>query len=143
MSAKRWREIALANFDRYVKKRLIEPSYVVSGEGIDSRELGCLSAQMNCSSDTLLKALTLSLGRISKDQMEINISAEEEEIVIRKAAKLHIKESAVSLLNSKRELGVVIKEINHSNSNLHITKEELYEFVKPLYLEAVEEIFSI
>lgn len=143
MEAKRWREIAIANFDRYVTKRLIEPSYVVSSEGIDPRELGCLAIQMNCLDNKLHESLVVSLGRISRNPVKVDISTEDEETVIRQAAKLHIKESAVSLLNFKREFGRIIKELNHSNSNLHVTKEELYEFIKPLYLESVEEIFSI
>ena len=40
LSPTRWREIALANFDRYVKKRLIENCYVINDDGIDDRELG-------------------------------------------------------------------------------------------------------
>lgn len=143
MEAKRWYQIAVANFNRYVQKRLVETCYVVNDDGIDERELGCLAGQMNCDPIKLHQVLAISLGRITRNPVEIKISEDDEVIVMKQAAKLHIKESAVSLINFKREFGRILQELNHHNSGLHISKGELYEFIKPLYIEAVEETFSI
>ena len=143
LSPERWREIALANFDRYVKKRLIEPCYVINDDGIDERELSCLANQINCDPIKLHQVIAISLGRIAKSPVDMKISPEEENLIMAKAAKRHIKESTTPLLNIKRELGRIVQELHHQNLDLKITKEELIAFLQPLYLEAVEEIFSI
>lgn len=148
MTKKRWREIALANFDRYVTRRLINPCYVIhveedSEEIINKRELGCFAKEMNCDPVKVKKVLIISLGRITKNTLTIRTTNKEEALITRAAAKLYIKENAVSMFNFKREFGRIIQDLNHHNAGLHISKEELYEFIKPLYLEAVEEIFSI
>ena len=143
LSPTRWREIALANFDRYVKKRLIENCYVINDDGIDDRELGCLANQMNCDPIKLHQVIAISLGRIAKSPVDMKISNEEELLIITKAAKRHIKESTTPLLNFKREFGRMVQELHHQNLDVKITREELLAFFKPLYLEAVEEIFSI
>ncbi len=143
LSPKRWREIALANFDRYVKKRLIETCYVINENDIDERELSCLAKEMDCCPIKLHQVIANSLGRIARSPVEMKISQEDEAVVMTQAAKLHIKESKTSLLHLKRELGHIVQELNHQSLDLKISKEELFAFTKPFYLEVIEEVFSL
>lgn len=138
----RRRKIAMANFDRYVHQRLIEACYVITDDGIDERAMSCLAKQVGCNPDRLHETIVNSLNRINKDDFLMAIKPEEEDRVMMLVAKLHIKESTSPMLNYKRDFGRILRELNHCNFDLNITMEELISFIKPLYLEVVEEIFN-
>lgn len=140
LSPERWRQIALANFDRYVKQRLIETSYVVTDDGIDERNLCCLADEAKCNVDNLQKTISNSLNRINKNHLPTTILETDENDVMIALAKLHIKEYAGSMLNHKREFGRILKELNHYNFGLHVSTDEFISFIKPLYLAAIEEV---
>lgn len=139
----RYFQIAAALFDDYVKKTIIDRYYVVDENGaFDDRELGCLAAQMQVNPSNLHHAISLSLGRISKEKIAINFSPEEELKVMIQAAKLRIRQSSVILDNYKRELPRIVKEVNHPQFGLRLTVNEAKAFIKPLFIEVIEEILA-
>lgn len=143
LSPERWRQIAIANFDWYVTKRLIEPNFVVNEEGIDDQDLCNLAAQIKCDPGKLRAAIVNSCARISKEHLVIPISDEDEKVIMKAAAKLHLKEISMSLINYKREFGRIVHEFNHKNIGLHITVEEMKAFVGPLHQEVITEFYFL
>ena len=168
LSPGRWRQIAIANFDYYVYTRLTEPSWIVTSDGIDKRELGCLAKSAECDSDKLRSVIVASLLRTNKncklalgdiqeqedeeseentnlldsDEEEdavIPISEDEEDEIIKAIIKLNIKESIVSLVNVRRKLGKMPRILNHQNTDLKTTVQELGDFIRPLYQEVITE----
>lgn len=140
----RYFQIAAALFDDFVFKRIISCYYVINEEGhFDDRELGCLAEQMKVSSSNLHHAISLSLGRISREPIISNLSKEEELKVMIQAAKLRIRQSNIILDNYKRELPRLVKEINHSHFELRLTVNEVKTFIKPLFIEVIEEILAV
>ena len=140
----RLRQIAAANFDRYVFKRLVEQEYVVHDDGIiDERELNSLAALAGCNSDKLHSTIVISRGRITKTDVRPKISHEEEYYIMIAIAKLHIKQTTASMINYNREFGKIVSELNHHHSELRVTLKELTEFIKPIYFEAVSEVFAV
>lgn len=143
LSPERWRQIAVANFDRYVTKRMIEPNFVVNEEGIDDQDLCNFAKQIECDPKNLRAAVANSCARISREHLVIPISDEDEKAIMKSTAKLHLKEISVSLINYKREFGRVVHELNHNNIGLHITVEEMKAFVGPLHQEVITEFYFL
>jgi hypothetical protein len=136
-------QIATALFDDYVYKRILNCFYVISeGGNFDERELGCLAVQMGVDTNKLHHAISLSCGRIAKESVPVHISKEDELEIMKQAAKLRIRQSNIILDNYKRELPRLVKEINHSHFELKITVNEVKAFIKPLFIEVIEEVLA-
>jgi hypothetical protein len=139
----RLRQITLATFDNYVIKRMLETSYIIcDGGSLDERELGCLAANVGCDANTLHSVISMACGRISKQEVCLKISQEDECEAINKVIRFRIKQSIVPLANYRRELGKEVKELNHNHFNLNITLDELMLFIKPFFEEVLDEIFE-
>ena len=155
LSPERWRQIAIAHFDHYVSKRLTEPSWIVTNDGIDKRELSCLAKSVECDPMKLRSVIVASLIRTNRNNSvslnEVQEDGEKEEItfleipeteeieIIVAVIKFNIKESIVSLANLKRKLGKMPHELNRQNTDLKTTVQELGNFIRPLYKEAIDE----
>jgi hypothetical protein len=158
LSPGRWRQIAIACFDYYVSTRLTEPSWIVTNDGIDKRDLGCFAKSIKCDAVKLRSIIVSSLIRTDKNcnpsmnevqedgEVEeitiLSVSEKDEEEIMKTAIKLDIKESVVSFINVKRKLGKMPQILNHRNSDLKTTAQELSSFIIPLYKEAIEEVLS-
>jgi hypothetical protein len=154
----RWRQIAIANFDYYVSTRLAEPSWVITNDGIDHRDLCNLAEATGCNAEKLCSLIVASLIRSTKnDQLILNeiqedgekkqiilitFSEKEEDDIIKKILKFSIKESTISLPNVKRKLGHMPHILNHQNANLKVSIQELSVFIKPLYKEVIDETLT-
>lgn len=137
-------QIAAALFDNYVKKTIIERYYVIDeNKNFNEQELESLAAKMIVNPGKLHDAIAMALGRIAKEPLEISrLSKKEEMHVMKQAAKLRIRQSAVVLDNYKRELPRLVKEINHANFNVRLTLNEVMAFIKPLFIEVINEILA-
>lgn len=142
-SPARWRQIAMATFDRYVTKRMIECNFVITEDGIDEQDLCNLATQMKCKPGPLKITIANACYRITKEHQSLPISQEEENEVMKAAAKLHLQEISVSLMNFKREFGKVVHELNHKNSGLHTNIDELKAFVGPIHAEVIAEFYAL
>lgn len=142
LSPERWRRIALAAFDRFVSNKMIEKDFVVTDKGINDQDLHNLASQMKCEPEPLRIAIINSCYRIAGENKSHSIPQEEENVVIKAAAKLHLLEISVSLLNFKREFGKVAKELNCKNNGLKTSINELKAFVGPIHAEVIAEFYS-
>lgn len=142
ISHERWRQIALAYFDYYVLEYFANKSYVineVSGR-LNERELKTFSSRIKHDPDKVHSAIATSCGRISQEDVRLIISEKEEELIIKDSIKLCLKENNCSLFMQRRKMGNIRMKINHVNPNLRVSLSEFIDFLKPLYIEAVEEI---
>ena len=139
----RWHQIATAVFDRYVMKRMIEVSFVVTEDGIDDQDLCNFAKQVNCDPGLLRAAIVNSCSRMTRECLTIPISTENEKAVMIAAIKQNLREISVSLLNLKREMGKVTQELNHKSIWPHITTPELKKFIGPLHAEVVTEFYEL
>ncbi len=143
LSPERWRQIAAATFDRYVFNRMVVVNFVVTDDGIDDQDLCNLATQMKCKPGPLRIAVANACYRLTKEHRSLPISKEDENEVFKLAAKLHLQEISVSMLNFKREFGKVAQELNKKNSGLHVSVEELKAFVGPLHAEVIAEFYGL
>ena len=154
----RWRQIVIALFDNYVSKNLTEPSWIVTNDGIDKRDLSRLAKTLECDPVKLRSVIVASLIRTTRNNNLLvsevcedgekeaipflDISLDEEIKIITIVIKFNIKESSLSLVNLKRKFGKLPHDLNHKNIDLKITLEELGNFIKPFYKEAIDETFT-
>lgn len=137
-------EIATVLFDDYVMKRLLKSYYVIDEDnGFNERELGALAAQLCVSPEKLHHAITISLGRISKEAVPIALNQDEELAVIKPTIKMRLKQSSLSLESYKRELPRLVKELNHTHFSLNLNLNELKIFLKPFFIEVINEVLEV
>lgn len=144
-SYERWRQIALTYFDYYVLEYLANQAYVISdisGE-LNERELENFSSRIKQNSDRVHSAIILSCGRISQEEVHPILFKEEEDTIVKSVIKLLLKENDCSLFIQRRKIGTIRSRMNHINPSLKVSLSEFIEFLKPLYIEAVEEVFYV
>ncbi len=121
---------------------MIKNNFIVTN-GINDQDLCNFAKQINCDPGALRAAVVNSCSRIAKESLRIPISQEAEVEIMKAAAKQHLKEIPVSLLNFKREFGKVAYELNQTNIGLHITINELKAFVGPIHAEVIAEFYKL
>lgn len=139
----RWVLIARALFDDYVVKKLLNEFYVLNEDGnFDQCELGCLAAKMEVCPNKLHETISAACGRISKEVVPVRLKLEDEITILKQAAKLRIRQSSIIFDNYKRELPRLVKDVNEKNQELALTTNELKNFIKPLFIEVINEVLS-
>ena len=109
----------------------------------DKRELGCLAAKMEVCPNKLHEAISAACGRISKESVPVHLKPEDEITVLKQAVKMHIRQSSVIFDNYKRELPRLTKEINQKGLEPHLTTNELKNFIKPIFIEVINEVLCV
>jgi|GEM_PF-3271576 hypothetical protein len=158
LSQERWQQIAIAMFDNYVAKNLTETSWIVTNEGIDKRDLSRFATTLGFDPVKLRSTIVASLIRTDRNENLsvhdvhedgekeeipfLNISEDEETEIIIAVLKFNIKESNLSLFNLKRKFGKMPHDLNHRNTDLKVTLEDLADFIKPLYKVVIDETFT-
>lgn len=143
ISEERNYQIATMLFDDYVAKEILGSVYVIDeSNNFDEVELLCLAKKMNVDPNKLHHAIALSCGRISKENLPIQIEKEEELKIIRQCEKFQIKQKSIIFESYKKTLPRLVKEINHTLFNDHLTLNELKAFVKPIYIEVINEVLA-
>lgn len=140
----RWLLIARILFDDYVTKKLLNEFYVLNEDGnFDQRELGCLAAKMEVCPNKLHEAISAACGRISKEAVPVHLKLEDEITILKQAAKIRIRQSSIIFDNYKRELPRLVKEVNQKNPELHLTTNEIKNFIKPIFIEVINEVLCV
>lgn len=141
--SQRWRQIAKAFFDDYVRNNIMEKKEgIINLHIVNLRAITSLSGEINCQQDLLQKIVFASFQRINACTVIDRIKNEKENEIMSSIIKLTIKETTIPLRDFKREFGNFATELNRRNSGLNLNTQELMRFIKPLYLETVEEIFN-
>jgi len=141
LTSKRRDQIAKAVFDRFVLKYVIE-SDMLEGEKFNLRQLNQLAGQLKCNTHALSISIGKSCGRISSTPITKTLPKDQEDLVMSAAAKYHFMQIEVPFKNYKREFGNVTIELNAQNPDLNLKIKELLEFVYPIYLQILEDIFE-
>jgi hypothetical protein len=139
---KRRRQIARAAFDLYVLDKLISEDLVTENGQIEVRLLNRAAKEIGCRAHSLSLAINMACSRLSSEPITKTLPKEEEELVILATAKYRIKELTVPLKNFKREFGNVTAKINERYPHLHLKTSELFQYVYPIYMEVLDEIFG-
>lgn len=141
LSVKRKKRIAEAALDRFVRKNIIDSEEIQNPE-LNKRFLNQLAKDAGCNVHALTITIEKSIGRIGGFQINRDLPQKEEEKVMIAIAKYHIRGIKVPLKDFKRQFGNVTAELNSKNPNLKLKVKELQEFVYPIYLLALEEVFE-
>jgi hypothetical protein len=139
---KRRRQIARAAFDLYVLEKIVNEELVTEDGKIDARFLNRAAKEIGCKVHSLSLAINMACSRLSSEPITKMLPKEEEESVILAVAKYRIKESSVQLKNLKRELGNITANLNERYSHLHFKSQELIQYVYPIYVEVLDEVFG-
>ncbi|MFZ2310409.1 MAG: hypothetical protein WAW11_02595 [Patescibacteria group bacterium] len=139
---KRRRQIARAAFDLYVLDKLINEGLVGEDGKIEIRYLNNAAKEVGCKAHSLSIAIMMACRRLISDQPKETLPPEEEAAVLLAVAKYRIKEISVPLKNFKREFGNVTADINERYPGLHLKTAELFQYVYPIYVEVIDEVFG-
>lgn len=137
----RWIQIAKALFDSYVLTDVIGANLIIGAE-IDQGFIKDLSKKTDCKKNLLIMDIFISCGRIDKGGSIFYLNERQENFVMSQIIKHLIKLTNVSLYEFENKFNALRLELNRQNPNLSLTIKELVDFIHPLYLEAIEEIFK-
>lgn len=141
LSTKRREQIMEAAFDRFVSDHILNSEEVEKNK-FDTRSLNRLAKEFECNVPALSITIKKSFGRIGQITINESLPKKEEEKVMMAVAKYHIRQIAVPLKNFKSEFENVTAELNSQKPSLNLKARELWEFVYPIYLQVLEEIFE-
>jgi hypothetical protein len=140
---KRNRQIATAAFDDFMIKLISEEELIDQAGKINLRILNRLAKDMGCRVHSLSLTIQKACCRLSSETFTGGLPKEEEDAIILAAAKYRIKKIDVPLENFGREFGNVAARMNDRNPALRLKREELFQYVYPIYLDVVEEVFAL
>ena len=139
---KRRRQIARAAFDLYVLERIVNEELVTEDGKVDGRFLNRAAKELGCSPHSLSVAINMACCRLVSMKVTKILPPDEEEKVLLAVAKYRILEITAPLKNFKREFGNLTAKINEKYPSLHLKTDELLQYVYPIYVEVVDEVFG-